>query len=93
MKHLFFYIKKGLKKHLFDYLVLISFGVIFLFFLKLFQGEKVFTFITTLVFVSFYIIWGVYHHASAETLHLKNLIEYIIIGFIIILLLTIVIKF
>ncbi|MDH7476689.1 MAG: hypothetical protein QHH09_04520 [Microgenomates group bacterium] len=77
---------KEIKKHLLDYLILFTCGVFFLFFLRIYQGEKFFSFIILLIFVSFYILWGVYHHALNKTLHLKNLIEYVFIGFAILLL-------
>jgi hypothetical protein len=44
-----------------------------------------------LAFTSFYIIWGIYHHIVDNSLHLKTLIEYILIGFTIIFLLKIII--
>jgi hypothetical protein len=38
-------------------------------------------FVTLTAFCSFYIIWGITHHAKSQTLHLKNMIEYILIAF------------
>lgn len=85
------YLKKELKKHFFDYLLLITAGVFFLISLKLFAGERLLEFIMLLFFVSFYIIWGVYHHALNKNIHLKTVLEYILIGFTIIFLLKILI--
>ncbi|KKP60984.1 MAG: hypothetical protein UR54_C0006G0012 [Candidatus Roizmanbacteria bacterium GW2011_GWA2_34_18] len=83
--------KKELKNHLFDYLLLITAGVFFLTLLNLFRGQRVIEFIVLVSFAFFYIIWGVYHHIINETLHLKTVVEYILIAFIIIFLLKIII--
>ena len=77
----------------FDYLVLVTGSVFFLLFLKAFQGEKLISFLVLLTFVSFYIIWGILHHLREESLHLKNVIEYILIGFCILILLTVLFTF
>lgn len=76
-----------------DYLVLASFSVFFLMFLKMFQGEKLVSFLVLLTFVSFYILWGIVHHMREKTLHLKNVIEYILIGFAILIVLTLAFSF
>lgn len=80
-------IKKEIRQHFLDYLILVTSGVFFLLFLKIFQGDRFLSFITLLVFASSYIIWGLYHHSLRKTLHLKNLIEYIFIGFTVVFLL------
>lgn len=90
MKHLAHYLKKELKNSAFDYLLLITAGVFFLIAINIFRGERLFEFIILLTFSSFYIIWGVYHHLIDDTLHLKNVIEYILIGFTILFLLKII---
>ena len=77
----------------FDYLVLVTGSVFFLLFLKAFQGEKIISFLVLLTFVSFYIIWGILHHLREESLHLKNVIEYILIGFAILVVLTVAFSF
>ncbi|NTU46175.1 hypothetical protein HGA88_00965 [Candidatus Roizmanbacteria bacterium] len=74
-------LEQQIKKHLFDYLLLVTAGVLFLFFLQIFNGEKLLQFIIFLAFTSFYIIWGVYHHVIEDSVHLKSLVEYILIGF------------
>ena len=71
-----------------DYLVLFTCSIFFLLFLKMFQGEKVLSFLVLLTFVSFYILWGIVHHMREKTLHLKNVIEYTLIGFAILVVLT-----
>ena len=85
------HLKKELKTHLFDYLLLATAGVFFLILLNLFRGQREIEFIILIAFAFFYIIWGVYHHIINETLHLKTVVEYILIAFIIIFLLKIII--
>jgi len=88
---LYFHLKKELKNHLFDYLLLITAGIFFLILLNIFRGQRMIEFIILISFAFFYIIWGVYHHIINETLHLKTVVEYILIAFIIIFLLKIII--
>ncbi|MFA6017221.1 MAG: hypothetical protein WC744_03990 [Patescibacteria group bacterium] len=90
-KKLFSHFAKELKNHLFDYLLLITAGIFFLILLNIFRGERVIEFVILVCFAFFYIIWGVYHHIVNETLHLKTVVEYILIAFIIIFLLKIII--
>lgn len=90
MKHLVIHILSELKKHTLDYLLLITSGVFFLISLNIFRGEKSYEFMIILIFVSFYIIWGIYHHIGQNSLHLKNVLEYILIGFTVLYFLKIV---
>ena len=90
-KSLSFHLKKELTNHFFDYLLLITAGVFFLTLLNLFRGQRLVEFIILVSFAFFYIAWGVYHHIVNETLHLKTVVEYILIAFIIIFLLKIII--
>lgn len=76
-----------------DYTVLLVFSAVFLMFLKMFQGEKLASFLVLLSFVSFYILWGIVHHMREKTLHLKNVLEYILIGFAVLVLLTVAFSF
>ncbi len=91
MKHILFQIRRELKKHLFDYLLLVTAGVFFLVALDIFKGERLMEFIILVSFTALYILWGMYHHIIEDTLHLKTVIEYILIGFTIIFLMKIVI--
>lgn len=84
-------LKKELKKHFFDYLLLITGGVFFLVATNIFKGERLMEFIILLFFVSFYIVWGVYHHLIRNSLQLRIVIEYILIGFVLMFLLKLVI--
>ena len=91
MKHLTTHLKKEFSKSLFDYLLLATAGVIFLVSLNIFKGERLMEFIILLIFVAFYILWGIYHHIIEDTLHLKIVVEYILIAFTIIFLLKIIV--
>lgn len=82
--------KNYFKKNLLDYLILLTSSVFFLIALSMFQGERLESFVVVALFVSFYIIWGIYYHVSEKTLRLKSVIEYIFIGFTILLLLIFV---
>jgi hypothetical protein len=91
MHHLIVYVKKEVHKHLFDYILFITAGIFFLISLNIFKGERLIEFLILLIFTSFYIIWGLYHHVIQNTLHLKTVLEYILIGFTILFLLKVII--
>ena len=80
-----------IKKHLFDYLLLVTAGIFFLVALNIFKGERFLEFIFLTSFATFYIIWGVYHHVIEDSLHLKIVIEYILIAFTLVFLMKIII--
>lgn len=84
------YIKKELKKHSLDYLLFLTAGVFFIISIQIFQGDRLIEFIMLLIFTSFYIIWGVYHHTINKEIYLKTVLEYMLIGFTIIFLLKII---
>jgi len=67
---------------IFDYLIFFTAGVVFLLAINYFRGERLIEFLFLLAFVSFYIIYGVYHHAIKNQLRAKIVIEYILIGFL-----------
>ena len=85
------FFKKEFRKRLFDYLLLLTAGIFFILSLNLFQGERFLEFIILLAFVSFYIVWGTYHHLAIDKFHFKIVLEYIMIGFILLFLLKIII--
>ncbi|MBI4226572.1 hypothetical protein HY612_05675 [Candidatus Roizmanbacteria bacterium] len=91
MKQFITHLKKELRKSLFDYLLLVTAGVLFLFSLNVFKGERLLEFIILFIFISFYIIWGIYHHIIEDSLHLKTVVEYILIAFTLMFLLKIII--
>ncbi|MEK7177207.1 MAG: hypothetical protein AAB705_00085 [Patescibacteria group bacterium] len=90
-KNLYSHLKSEFKNHLFDYLLLITAGIFFLILLNIFRGQRVIEFFVLVSFAFFYIVWGIYHHIINETLHLKTVVEYILIAFIVIFLLKIII--
>lgn len=85
------YLDHEVKKHTFDYLLLVTAGIFFLVSINIFKGERLLEFIFLLAFAGFYIVWGIYHHIIDDSLHLKTVIEYILIAFTIIFLLKIII--
>ncbi len=90
-QHILKHTKTELEQHLFDYLLLISAGVFFLIAINALSGQRLLEFLILFAFVSFYIIWGVYHHIIKGDLHLKIVLEYILIGFTLMFLLKILI--
>ena len=86
MKKFFKHIAKEISFHKFDYLLFFTAGAFFIISLQIFRGERLIEFLILLAFSSFYIMWGMYHHVIENTVHLKNIIEYILIGFTIIFL-------
>lgn len=90
-RHAAHHLKKEVKGHLFDYLLLLTAGVFFLMAVNIFRWERFLEFIFLTAFASFYIIWGIYHHIMEDTLHLKIVIEYILIAFTLIFMLKIII--
>ncbi len=84
-------ITSDLKKHSFDYILLLTAGIFFLITLQAFRGERLYEFLIVLAFTSFYIIWGMYHHVITDTIRLKNMLEYVLIGFTILFLVKILI--
>lgn len=91
MKYLLVHLKKEFKRHYLDYTLLLVAGVFFLVSINLFKGQRFLEFVILLLFVSFYIIWGIYHHIVENTLHLKTVVEYILIGFTLLFLLKLII--
>ncbi len=81
---------KEFKSSLVDYLLLFTGSILFLLFLELFQGQRLASFLVIVVFILLYIFWGILHHLGQETLNVKSVIEYILIGLTILLLLTVV---
>ncbi len=91
MRHVSRQLKKELRTHTLDYLLLFTAGVFFIVSLNMFKGDRFMEFILLIAFSCFYIIWGIYHHIIEDSLHLKIVLEYILIAFTFIFLLKIVI--
>lgn len=92
MNHIIHSAHRELKKHLFDYLLLFTGGIIFLLFLRLFQGYRTYSFIVIFLFVGFYVFWGQYHHTKTNSVRLSHIVEYILIGFTVLFLLLLLIQ-
>lgn len=80
-------IKEDIGDHIFEYLLLITSAVLYLTFLSIFRAEPTKQFIVTVLFVMYYILWGIIHHTRDQSLHLKIVLEYIVIGAIALMLL------
>lgn len=91
MKHTLYYLKKELAKHWHDYTLLVIAGFLFLVTLYNFKGNPQAQFVSSGIFVVFYVLWGIYHHAYEKTLHIKNVLEYLLMGLLFITLLYVVI--
>ncbi len=91
MHHALVHLRKELKKNLFDYLLLFSAGIFFLITADLYKGERLIEFFVLVSYALFYIVWSIYHHIVDNSLHLKTVIEYILMAFTIIFLLKIII--
>ncbi|MCL4374694.1 hypothetical protein M1523_02430 [Patescibacteria group bacterium] len=81
MRHLLNLIKRELGSAPGQYLWLIIMGMVFLTLLSVFQGQRTVTILLVIGFSFVYMTWGLIHHGRSRTLHLKNVLEYIIIGF------------
>lgn len=86
MDHMFNHLRKELRRAPMDYLLLLTSGVFFLIFLEMFKGERAESTLVLFVFAAFYIGWGVIHHIHDRTLHVKNMVEYIVISVSVLLL-------
>ncbi len=84
---LFKKIEMDVLHHIFEYGLLFLSTIVFLMFISLFRAEHGKQFIVTVCFVAYYILWGIIHHARDQTLHLKVVLEYILIGALAMLLL------
>ncbi len=84
------YLKNEFKKKGFDYLILLTGGIFFLVAINYFKGERFLEFIIILAFSCFYIFWGFYHHAINDSIYIKNVVEYILIAFIVLFLIKLI---
>ncbi|OGK21234.1 hypothetical protein A3C23_01845 [Candidatus Roizmanbacteria bacterium RIFCSPHIGHO2_02_FULL_37_13b] len=89
-QNFFDHITKLAKKHLFDYLLLLTLGIFFLVLLSLSRGERMAQFMILALFIIFYIFWGITHHLLDKSLRPKIVLEYFLIGITILLLLQII---
>jgi len=92
MYHLIRNVTNELKHHLFDYLLLFTGGLLFLLFLRMFEGYRTLSFIIICIFVGFYIFWGQHHHSHTHHARLHHIVEYILIGFTVLFLTLLLIQ-
>lgn len=76
------HIIREIRTHSVDYSVLIIASGVFLLFLRIFQGQRLESFLTILIFAAFYTMWGIIHHARLHTLKYKNVVEYVAVSFL-----------
>lgn len=91
MKKVVSHILKEFRTHKIDYLLFATACVFFLISVQIFKGERLLEFLVLLAFASFYIIWGLYHHIIEGSVQLKTIVEYVLIGFIVIFLAKLII--
>lgn len=84
---LLFKIREDIRHHLPEYLLLIMSGVLYITFIAVFKGQPTKQFTVTALYVLYYTLWGIIHHARDQSLHLKIVLEYIAIGALALLLL------
>jgi len=79
------------KTHLFSHfpdVVILTLGcVVYLTILRLASSEKILMYVTSVAFASFYILWGIFTQARRKTLHITSVLEYLCIGFLMLILL------
>ncbi len=80
-------IHEDIQHHLFEYLLLVTSGVLYTTFLSIFKAQPTKQYIVTALFVLYYVLWGIIHHTRDQSLHLKTILEYIAIGAIALILL------
>ena len=84
----------NLKKVLKENLTLIAFtfiSILYLLFLYFVREKKLFSYLLTVLYVCLYIFYGIYHHYKKKDLTLKILLEYVLIGSIVLFILKILI--
>lgn len=84
MKHFFRHIHREIwHMHLFDYTFMVLAAGMFVYATRYFVGYRQMQFYAVLAFTSLYILWGVYHHIVTRSFRLRILLEYALIGFMI----------
>lgn len=84
------HISNEIRNNLFQYLFLTTIGVFFLTLLNLARGSHRQQFAVLLLFVCFYVFWGVIHHITEKSFRLKIVLEYVLIGAIALFLLELI---
>lgn len=76
-----------IKHHFFEYLILAGTAIFFVILLSVFQGQQTKQYLVLMFFTLYYVMWGVIHHGRDQTLTLKIVLEYILIGILALVLL------
>lgn len=63
-----------------EYLLLITAGIFFLVLIALAKSQPVKQYGLLLTFAVFYVGWAIIHHIKDKSLHLRVILEYILIG-------------
>lgn len=79
--------------HIIDHLLFLMGSLVFLVFLSIFKGQKLAVFFAVCGFVLFYLSWAAYHHHRSSSLTLKNMLEYVLIGFTVLVFIIIFLLF
>lgn len=87
MNHFIKHIVREIRTHTIDYIILFSTGIALIIAIQTSSGNKTLAFVYFLIFATGYILWGLFHHYKLRSLHLKNIVEYILIVFILLYLL------
>lgn len=83
------HLKKEIRNNFWQYLLFFIVSLFFLLSFFLAKESRSNQFLIITLFVIFYIFWGAVHHYLDHTLNLKIVVEYILIGFIVLFLLKI----
>lgn len=85
-------IYKKISKYGLQYLVLITGYIALLILISLLRGYRTAQYTVLIIGILFYITWGIIHHSSEKTLKIDTVIEYILIGGVILFLLLMLIS-
>lgn len=84
---LFKKIEQDALHHITEYILLVLTAMIYVALMSALRGDHTKQYIITGCFVVYYIVWGIIHHSRDQSLHLKVVLEYILIGALALLLL------
>lgn len=84
--------EKKLSLHYLQYLVFATAGVFVLVLLNIMRGNRLEQFLIIMLFTVFYVFWGIAHHITDKTLRPKIVLEYILIGAIVLFMLQVLLS-
>ena len=79
---------KDVKLHKIDYSILAVLSIIFLVFFLQNKTNPQAMFFSVVCFSTSYVIWGIFHHFRIKTLHIKIVLEYILVAILAIIVAT-----